>query len=193
MKAHSIMVENGIKYHIGSHTLNGILYRKCRKCREIKVLNNDNFVKRNTENGWRGECRICFNEHQRFKQEMSKHELVVSKKYRDKYRKEKPLECLLRHARGNAKRRFKEFDLDLDTIYDLWNNQSGFCFYTGRRMRFEIGFPDSVSLDRIDSSRGYLNDNIALCQKQVNIMKNDATIEELITFCKDVLNKFEVK
>lgn len=182
-----------MKYHIGNIETNGIKYRKCRQCREIKELNTANFVKRNTENGWRGKCRLCFNKEARFKQEMTKSELETGKKYRLKYKKEKPLEALHKTARGNAKRTFKEFTIILEELKRLWEIQKGLCYYTNKPMLFEIGFDNSVSIDRIDSSKGYITGNVVLCQKKINIMKNNASIQELIEFAESIVkNKHNI-
>ena len=176
-----------MEYHIGNIEISGIKYRKCRQCRETKELNTDNFVKRNTENGWRGKCRLCFNKDARFKQEMTKSELERGKKYRLKYKKEKPLETIYKIARGNAKRTFKEFTIVLENLKTLWEIQKGICFYTNKPMLFEIGFDNSVSIDRIDSNKGYITNNIVLCQRKINIMKNNASIKELIEFAEDII------
>ncbi len=169
----------------------GKVFRKCRDCREYKELNEDNFYKRETENGWRGRCRECHNKRLRVRQEMSPTELATGKKYRDKYKKEKPLETLLKNARGNAKRRYKDFDLKIDRLYELWEEQKGLCYYTGKPMGYQIGLPDSVSLDRKDSSIGYFPNNVVLCRYKVNIVKNDLSIEDLLEFCTDVLTNFK--
>lgn len=181
-----------MKYHIGKTIIKGVEYRKCRNCREIKVLNENNFLKRNTENGWRGFCRICYNAKARIKQESTQAEKLTSKKSRDKYKKEKPLECLLKYSKGNSKKCRREWDLKLEDLQKLWIKQDGKCFYTGRTMLFEIGYPESVSLDRVDSTKGYINANIVLCQNKVNVMKNNASVEELLLFCKDVLENFKI-
>lgn len=43
------------------------------------------------------------------------------------------------------------------------------------------------SLDRIDSSKSYTKDNIQVISRIANIMKNNATEQELISFAKGVL------
>ncbi len=43
------------------------------------------------------------------------------------------------------------------------------------------------SLDRIDSAKGYTKDNIQVISRIANIMKNNATEQELISFAKGVL------
>jgi DNA-directed RNA polymerase subunit RPC12/RpoP len=43
-------------------------------------------------------------------------------------------------------------------------------------------FPDSPSLDRIDSSKGYTPDNIWVISQRANAMKSNATQEELKLF-----------
>lgn len=47
---------------------------------------------------------------------------------------------------------------------------------------FEVGTPYAPSLDRIDSSRGYTPDNIMVVTRKANVMKNNATREELERF-----------
>lgn len=166
--------------------------RKCRECREIKILNTDNFVRRtDNTNSWRGRCRVCYNKHARVRQEMSKNERAVSKKYRDKYSATKPLEMLLRHTKNNSRKYYRECLITIEYLHYLWNQQDGICYYTNKPMIYGLGFRDSVSIDRIDSSKGYIEGNIALCRKQINVMKNDATIKELLDFCEDIVTQKE--
>ncbi len=42
------------------------------------------------------------------------------------------------------------------------------------------GTPNSPSLDRLDSSRGYTPDNIIVMSQRANLMKADATLEDIL-------------
>ena len=89
---------------------------------------------------------------------------------------------LLKRAETNAKERNLEFNLTIDDI-----NIPEKCPY------FDIPFDDnrySLSIDRVDSSKGYIKGNIQIISYIANKMKNDASIEELIVFSKNILKKY---
>lgn len=89
--------------------------------------------------------------------------------------------------RYNAlKRRAKKsniiFTITLDQFLEIWNNQNGYCFYTGIKMINKRGNGSSrhsVSIDKIDPKLGYINGNVVFCTLQANTMKTDLTLEEL--------------
>lgn len=49
--------------------------------------------------------------------------------------------------------------------------------------------PTNVSLDRIVPERGYVKGNIQVLSVKANTMKNNASIQELLTFSKNFLDK----
>ena len=46
----------------------------------------------------------------------------------------------------------------------------------------------NISIDRIDSTKGYTKDNVQLVCAQVNMMKAEMTMEELYIFCENIVN-----
>lgn len=53
-------------------------------------------------------------------------------------------------------------------------------FYEGR-------VNTNLSIDRIDSSKGYTKDNVQLVTMAANQMKNDLTLDELIVMCSNIM------
>jgi hypothetical protein len=45
----------------------------------------------------------------------------------------------------------------------------------------------NLSIDRIDSKKGYIKDNIQFVCMAVNQMKSDLTLDELYFFCESIL------
>lgn len=52
------------------------------------------------------------------------------------------------------------------------------CYYCN----MEINDKNGIRLDRIDSNRGYILQNVVPCCKRCNVAKNDMTIHEYITW-----------
>lgn len=59
----------------------------------------------------------------------------------------------------------------------------GVPLYRGNHPEYFPGHPNTASLDRRDSSKGYTKDNVWVISWLANRMKSDATEEELNTFC----------
>jgi hypothetical protein len=101
-------------------------------------------------------------------------------------RRSKSPRSYLSYLLDKAKRRNKEVDINLNYLEDIWNNQEGKCALTGDTMTHLVGGIDSVSIDRIDSRKGYIKGNIQLVKKKVNIAKNDMTYDEFLDICRKV-------
>lgn len=82
-------------------------------------------------------------------------------------------------------------DVTIDDLLAIWSKQDGRCAISGIPMTCIKGMgyqvPTNVSIDRIDSSIGYLRDNVELVCWAVNCMKNRLTKEELLLFCKLII------
>ena len=91
---------------------------------------------------------------------------------------------LIKH---NAIHRNINFDLTQEDLEDIYQQQEGKCYYTGRELSKETWSPD-----RIDSSLGYTKDNVVLCLWDVNRMKTNYSIEEFVNLCKLVAENARV-
>lgn len=83
-------------------------------------------------------------------------------------------------------------DLDSQYLIDLFNSQSGLCFYTSRPMvlgaRKGVAQPDSLSLDRLVPEKGYTKGNVVWCCYLVNTMKQNLSEEEFYLYIKNILH-----
>lgn len=78
----------------------------------------------------------------------------------------------------------------LRQIYDL---QNGKCYYTGRLMRLDCSpnnVFESLSVDRLTPSKGYVEGNVVLCTQVINAMKNYRTEEEFKEYLKEKVEEF---
>jgi len=102
--------------------------------------------------------------------------MVVTIKYRSKYRKIK-------------------FNLTAKYMINLWKKQNGLCYYSN----IELSFPthecmnskhslqvSAASIDRKNSSIGYLKNNVVWSSWICNAGKNIYSIEEYVQICKKV-------
>lgn len=88
--------------------------------------------------------------------------------------------------------RKKGIDLDItpDYLYELFVEQKGKCGLSGVDISFGKRRKDlsTASPDRINSNLGYIKGNIMWVHKHVNTMKNTKSIEELVQWCKLIVD-----
>lgn len=79
-----------------------------------------------------------------------------------------------------------EFNLSFESVKTLLRFPT--CYYTGRK--FETEGPYSRSIDRIDSSKGYIEGNVVSCTVDINGKKSNLSDEEIeLLYTKIVLHK----
>jgi hypothetical protein len=105
---------------------------------------------------------------------------------------------ILRSAKGdkqgNKIRRPKELNISVEYIWDLFLKQDSRCALTGLELKFPKYGKDksySASLDRIDSSKGYVEGNVQWVHKHINIMKNKFDQSYFREMCK-LVNECEI-
>lgn len=95
-----------------------------------------------------------------------------------------------RYYYRNAKRRFKEFNLTLEYLKELWEKQKGICPYTGIKLNLATYLKNhndpifTASLDRIDPSKGYIIGNVQYISTAINYMKHTMSHEDTIKLCQ---------
>lgn len=92
-------------------------------------------------------------------------------------------------------RRGLEFKITKEEIWKLYQKQNGLCKYSGLPIDFATTSyghrhgESTASLDRIDSSKGYVGGNIQWVHKDINIMKQEYKEEYFIKLCKLVAKR----
>lgn len=82
----------------------------------------------------------------------------------------------------------RDFDLTSDDIWYLWMTQGGKCALTGVDLEHTQRNPNTLSLDRIDSSKGYVRGNIQLITTICNRSKGDMSLNQFISMCQQVIS-----
>jgi hypothetical protein len=61
------------------------------------------------------------------------------------------------------------------------------CYYTGMDLTLEAHKLNTISLDRVDSSKDYIEGNVVFCCSMVNKMKNNLSVEQFVNFCEKIV------
>jgi hypothetical protein len=96
----------------------------------------------------------------------------------------------MRAARLRARKSGIKCDIDAEFLKGLLERQSGFCAISGIPLSFIKGhghIPTNASVDRIDPTKGYTKDNVQLVARQINTMKSNLSIDQLMDWCELVL------
>jgi hypothetical protein len=88
-----------------------------------------------------------------------------------------------------ALKRGIEFSITMEEIGDLFENQNGKCALSGITLTLKKNTKDTTqtaSLDRKDSKKGYMIENLQWIHKDLNKLKSDFSQEEFIEMCLKV-------
>lgn len=137
---------------------------RCNRCGKITVVREDH-IKSNT---YRPQsCTHCYHSllgektKQRYKQ--------IYNLEGEKYELARKLNSQLMKFKAGAKARNLSFELSDEEAKDIMSKP---CYYCGE--------PISLGIDRIDSSKGYIQNNIVPCCGICNIMKNAFSIDTFL-------------
>lgn len=131
--------------------------------------------------------KLTINDHftkHRFSESNKKHLEKINK-----ISKQKSLFNFKYYLRTNVKNR-QLVTIDLQYLKELWEKQKGICPYTNIKLKLQV-LSQSIdnnnpyiyaSLDRIDSSKGYIQGNVEFVSLGINLLKNKYSKECVINF-----------
>jgi hypothetical protein len=150
--------------------------RLCSKCRKAFPLNSENFFRHaERADGFHSWCKPCC-------KAGSKAALIKAQSTVEGRAK-----ALLYNCTVNAAKRGHICELSVNSFREMWDAQGGLCAYTGREMTLRPGLPDTMSIERIDSSLGYVENNCVLVCLGINRMKSDLAPDTFFEMCRDVV------
>lgn len=87
-----------------------------------------------------------------------------------------------------------ENNIDAQYLSAVWESQKGKCAYTGVSLQLmkktdkakQTGLATSASLDRIDSSKGYIKGNVQFISIGMNLAKNNLTDMDAKRFVSEI-------
>ena len=148
---------------------------KCSCCKEIKpesLFNKSNSKKNTTKKAY--VCKDCAKEKNR--------------KYKNTEKGYK--NNLWNNLVSNAKRRNIPVHICKEDIDLIYKEQKGLCAVTGMPMEYVSGVESKnsfgVSVDRVDSNKGYTKDNVRLVCVRVNLIKMEMTDEQMEYWCNAI-------
>jgi len=171
--------------------------------RECKCGKKENEIK------FRNGRNICVECHSKYNAEYRKKNKEKLKKKRDEYwanvdqglryqrvkaavtrSPEAFIRSLVHHVTKKTNQRNKRIsegkdrrvDIDYDYMLNIYKDQDGKCALSGLPMSHQYHDLYSMSVDRIDSSIGYIKGNVQLVCKAVNLMKNNDSNEAVTDF-----------
>ena len=163
--------------------------KKCSFCNTTKSVSNFYADIRNPPDGLHSSCIPCHREASR--KSYSTHSGFLGK--------------ILNDSRSNAKKKKLQHNITKENLAALCIKQNGLCALTGEKMTHtqlktredsdeHILNPTNMSIDRINSSIGYIPSNIQLVCASVNKIKHNMTQRELVDLCTNIqLHKVDKK
>jgi hypothetical protein len=174
--------------------------KKCNKCEVEKEL-DEFYNSSNTQDGKDYQCKSCRRiyknrpDQRKKASESKRNKRLNNPEHAEKlrarmrsYSRERPEWYLYTKAKGRAKLKGLEFNISLDDIVI-----PKYCPILGIELtKGKTGdYQNSASVDRIDSSKGYVKGNVAIISVIANTMKSFASREMLENFSKNILQYYD--
>lgn len=120
-----------------------------------------------------------------------------SKIRKTKQKEENICKDLLTKCKIAATRRKIYFNLTINDVWETFLKQNSKCAITGINLEIVSTATHSskdrnASIDRKDSTKGYIKDNIQIVHKRINVIKGNMSLEELVYWSSLVCNNIEL-
>ena len=96
-----------------------------------------------------------------------------------------------------CKKSGRELPVSIEYLWQLFLAQNRLCALTGLPLTFanyrsgkRSGAEQTASVDRIDSSKGYVEGNVQWVHKDINLMKNHFDQDHFVEMCRRIAAKF---
>lgn len=183
--------------------------KKCRLCGEEKILSDFHKAPQCLD-GHRGECKKCSSSQQRLRDQTPERMAARAADYeknKDKWNERRRSPEGRRKYRARVagspsyvlsfalyralKRRPTENPVTHTQLMEMFLQQEGKCAVSGLTMTWMRGkiHLTSISIDRIDSKRGYSADNVRLICHAINRLRGDHTDAEMLEVARAIVAK----
>lgn len=89
--------------------------------------------------------------------------------------------------KSSADSRGIEFNLSLKKVKKLLSTKK--CYISGVELNKIQKDDNQLTFDRLDNSKGYIDDNVVACSLRMNRLKGELTIEDIIMLYNSVVKK----
>lgn len=107
------------------------------------------------------------------------------------FKRTRSIRSYISYLRAKAVRRGGSC-IPIDELETLWFEQKGLCAITGWPMTTELArgvVPTNCSIDRVDSTQGYVQGNVQLVCRAANVAKHDLSPNDFLQLCRAVVEK----
>lgn len=157
-------VYNAREFGMKNREKNPNRYKVCKECNQSLNLNKFSLLEKwNVNSGTKDICKKCSTKIRQTEKLNRDWKVDVAK-------------LLYKNIKSRCKRTGREFSIDLEDI-SIPEKCPVFGFDLKREDKKT--WMCAPSVDRIDSSKGYIKGNVTVVSRRANILKRDATVEEL--------------
>ena len=157
-------VYNAREFGMKNREKNPNRYKVCKKCNQSLNLNKFSLIEKwNVNSGTKDICKKCSTK------------IRQSEKLNRDWKVD-AAKLLYKNIKSRCKRTGREFSIELEDIV-IPEKCPVFGFELKREDKQT--WMSAPSVDRIDSSKGYIKGNVTVVSRRANILKRDATVEEL--------------